>query len=188
MSWPAAWAIVPCCPPAGHAPKDELRVSLQADVRSETEPLHDPGAEALDQPVRLFHQVEDGCNRFWALQVHRQRAPAAVQDVELRTPASVRPPVDPHHFGPQVREHHGAEGPRSDAGDLENAVAVQWSHSPLSPGERWLAVEAGQYRRRPPGLPYNPVADDHPIRQFTSADCRLRSAAGESLRPCSDTE
>ena len=168
-------------PPAGHAAEDELRVPFQADVGAEAEPLHDARAEALDQAVRLFHHVEDGGNCLGLLEVHREGASAAVQHVELRAAPRIGPAVDAHDLGAQVGQHHRAERPRSDAGDLENAVAVEWSHDPCLQVERCCGIEAGQYRRR---LPYNPGR----LRTRRFSRTATPGSRQGSLRPCSDTE
>ena len=47
-----------------------------------------------------------------------------------------RGPVDPHDLGSHVREHHRGEGPRSEAGHLDDAEPFQGSHARFLSGPR----------------------------------------------------
>ena len=167
--------------PAGHATEDELRIPFQADVGAEAEPFHDARSEPLDQAVGLLDHVEHRFDCLRTLEVHPQGAAATIQHIELRAASRIGPAVDADNLGAQVGQHHRAERPRSDAGDLENAVAVEWSHDPCLQEERCCGIEAGQYRRR---LPYNPVR----LRNRRFSRTATPGSRQGSPRPCSDTE
>ncbi|MNN16389.1 hypothetical protein D3C81_1295250 [compost metagenome] len=49
--------------PAGHASVDQFRIALQANHRAHAQPLHHPGAEALDQHVGLVDQTQQHIHR-----------------------------------------------------------------------------------------------------------------------------
>ena len=65
------------------------------------------------------------------LEVDGDVAPAAVQHVAVRRgrgrPAHGVGALDADDVGAHVGQHHGGERPRPDAGDLDDAVALQWS-------------------------------------------------------------
>ena len=70
--------------PAGHAAVDELRVAGEADVGTEAEALGHARPVALDQRVGLLDQPQHQLDAFGVLQVDADRAPAAVQRLEVR--------------------------------------------------------------------------------------------------------
>ena len=94
--------------PAGHAAVDELRVAGEARVGAEAEPLGDAGPEALDQRVGLLDEREHRLDAVGLLQVDADRAPAAVQDLEVRL-VDGSPPTDP------ARSTRTTSAPMSDS-------------------------------------------------------------------------
>ena len=116
--------------PAGHAAEHQLRVAGQAHLGPDPEALHHAGPEALDDGVGRLDQLEQRLHTVGVLEVDPDGAPPTVQHVPARgvghLVAHVLGPVDADDVGAHVGQHHGAEGARSDAGDLDDAV----------PGER----------------------------------------------------
>jgi hypothetical protein len=113
--------------PAGDAAKDQFGVARQAGVRAEAEALHDAGAEAFDQDVGLFGQLQHDLARLGVLQVERERAAAAGHDVELRAEhgervggAGLGLAVDADDLGAHVGQHHGGEGTWADADHFDD--------------------------------------------------------------------
>ena len=117
--------------PAGHAPVDEPGVAGEAGVGAEAEPLHDAGAEALDEAVGLLDERQHGLDAVGVLEVDADRAPPAVEHVGRRSgrvaAADVLRPVDADHVGAHVGQHHGAERTGADAGDLDDLQALEGS-------------------------------------------------------------
>ena len=118
--------------PAGHASVDDLRVALEADVRAQTEALHHAGAEALEEGVCAFDQLERDLDALGVLEVERDRAAAAGEQVAgrigRRFTRSVRGAVDADDVGAHVGQDHAAEGARSDALEFNDANAAERSH------------------------------------------------------------
>ena len=102
--------------PAGHAAVDELRVAGEADVGPDAEPLGHAGPEALDERVGLLDEREHGLDAVGRLEVDADRAPAPVQDLEVRlrrVAADGAGAVDPDDLGAHVRQHHRGERARA---------------------------------------------------------------------------
>ena len=116
--------------PAGHPAVDEGGVAGEAVVRTDAETLGDAGPEALEQHVGLLDEPQHGLDATRVLQVEGDRRPTAAEQVLLgardlqATPAG---PVDAHHVGAEVGEHHGRERPGPDTDHLDDAYAVQGS-------------------------------------------------------------
>ena len=103
-------------PPSGHAPIDERRVALKADVGAEPQALHHARAKAFDEHIAAFGEPQ---NRFHArrvLQIHRDALAAPRQYIGAGGGLAGRAgPVHAHHLGTHIGEHHAAERPRPDA-------------------------------------------------------------------------
>jgi hypothetical protein len=122
----------PVLAPAGHPAVDQPRVAGQADVRAEAQPLHHPGAEALDEGVGAVGQREDGVPLGRVLEVRGHGVPAAAQQhlgVRRGQPAGA---VDADHLGAQVGQQHAGEGRRRQPGELQHPHAREGSaaHAP----------------------------------------------------------
>jgi hypothetical protein len=131
--------------PAGHAAVDEARVSLQTDVRAEAHALGHAGAEALEERVGLFDELEHGRHALGILQVDGDRAAAAEERAGVLL-ARVLDAVDADHLGAQVGEEHRAEGAGADAGELEDFDSFERAHGDLQ-GVR-LSEEGGASQDR----------------------------------------
>ena len=132
MSWPGGLRHRTVLAPAGHAAVDELRVAGEAHVGAEAEPLGHAGPEALDQRVGLLDEAQHRLDAVGVLQVDADRAPAAVQRLEVRLVERRRVdllrPVDAHDVGAHVGEQHPGERARPDPGELDDLHALQRSH------------------------------------------------------------
>ncbi len=127
MSCPGAWASGAALPPAGHAAVDELRIVGEQHLRPQAQPLHHPGAEALDQPVGAAAEVARDLHA--RLEVDRHRSPAARERMRLE---ALPGPLDADHFGAVVGEHHRGEGPRADPRELDDPYARKRTHQSAS--------------------------------------------------------
>ena len=121
--------------PAGHPAVDEARVAGEAVVGADTETLGDPRPEALDQAVGGLDEPHHGLDALRGLHVDADRATAAQHDVgrgHIRITASNRRgSLDADHVGAHVGQHHGAERPRADARQLDDAYSGKGSHGVL---------------------------------------------------------
>ena len=115
--------------PPRHPAVDETLVPRAAGVRAQPEPLHDSGAEALDQRIRLLDEPEHDLRRLALLEVERNRGTAARERGLRQRRCARRRTVDPDHIGPEVGEQHGRERRRADPGELDD---LQVSQRPLS--------------------------------------------------------
>ena len=110
--------------PAGHAAVDEPRVLRERDIRAEAEPLHDAGAKAFDEDVGLADQFERRLDAILRLEIDFHDAPPALREI-----AGVRLDLALARKGDDVRAHvghqHTGEGPRPDAGEFDDANALQ---------------------------------------------------------------
>ena len=114
-------------------PNTSLGLIFSSSSGDEAQPLHDAGAEALDQGVGLGRQPLDDGAAGLGLDVDRQRAAAPVQHIELRLAAGQAEigrlaPVDADHLGAHVGEQRGRERRRADARHLDDAKAGEWTH------------------------------------------------------------
>jgi hypothetical protein len=119
--------------PAGHAPVHEARIAPEADVRSEAEALHHARAEALDQGVGSLDESQRRGHALGVLEVEADAAPTAVEQVPRRSVGGHvthrAGAIEAQHIGAHVRQHHGGEGARSDAGELDDLDARERSHA-----------------------------------------------------------
>ena len=70
--------------PPGHAAEHQLRVACEAHVGPDAEPLHDAGAEALDQRVGRGDEVEHDGDAVGVLEIDGDVAPVAAQQIAVR--------------------------------------------------------------------------------------------------------
>jgi hypothetical protein len=70
--------------PSGHASVHEPGVDRRNDLRSEPEPLGHAGPETFDQHVGRSAQIEEEVEPALVLEVDRDAAAPAVEDVEVR--------------------------------------------------------------------------------------------------------
>ena len=116
-----------------HAADHELGVELLKLLGRQPQALQNAGTEALDQRIGLGCQfLDDGASRL-GLEIDRQRAAAAMQDIVLRlaawqTEIGRLPPIDADHLGAHVGEQRGRKRRRADARHLDDAKTGQWSH------------------------------------------------------------
>ena len=81
MSWPAAVAVRTLLAPPGHPPVHQLRVAGEAGVGADAEAFHHARAEALEQRVGPFDEVEQGRHAVGVLEIDGDAAPAALHQV-----------------------------------------------------------------------------------------------------------
>lgn len=120
-------------PPARHPPVDEFRITREARVGAEPEPLHHARAHAFDQRVGMLDEPQHRAHRLRLLQVERERALAAIEDraaaeVERIAVAAGRA-LDEDHVRAHVGEQHPAERRRADSGDFDDSDSVQRAHA-----------------------------------------------------------
>ncbi len=86
-----------------------------------------PGRKTLDQAVGGAGQVARDRGAFGLLEVDRDGAAAAGEDIEVAGFAAGRRvrALDADHFGAVVGQHHAGERARADAGDFDDAQAAQ---------------------------------------------------------------
>ena len=119
--------------PPGHPPVHQLRVAGEAGVGADAEAFHHARAEALEQRVGPFDEVEQGRHAVGVLEIDGDAAPAALHQVGRHpagAPDDLRP-LDAHDLGAEVGEEHGRERARPDAGELDDPVAGE--RLPLCP-------------------------------------------------------
>src|SRR5438046_7446511 len=115
---------------------DEPRVDGRERLVAQTERLHRPRPEVLDQDVAPAHESRQHLGALRRLEVERDRAPVAVDDeVRRRLALLVGRPgarlvarARVLHFdavGAQVREQHAAEGAGQDARAIDDTDAVE---------------------------------------------------------------
>jgi hypothetical protein len=122
--------------PSGHAAVDEPGIALEALVGAKPEALGHAGAKSFDEGVGPLDHPQHRLDRFGALEIERDRAAAAIEQVEFGagrdSQARVGGAVDPHHVGAHVGKQHRAHRAGTDSGQFDYAVARQYSHdSPL---------------------------------------------------------
>jgi hypothetical protein len=123
-------------PPPGHAAVDQSRVFLQADLRAQPQALHDAGSVAFQQGIGTAYQLQDSSHTLRSFQVHADTAFAAIQEVQSRllgiaehtAPRALHPDDRRAH----IRQGHGGEGARANAGDFNDGEALEWSHGGVS--------------------------------------------------------
>ncbi len=136
-------------PPAGHATVDETRIRPERVVGAKSQPLHHTRPKSFDQHVGFADQLQRQLHIGGRLQIQRNRSPPPRGYVELAHAASARP-VDPHHVGAHVREHHAAERPWPDPREFNDFNAVQRSRAHISSSFNlagFNSAECGRYSR-----------------------------------------
>ena len=124
-SWPAAFASGPSCPPAGHAPIDQLRIFCECGVRPKAKPFHDARPEAFDENVGFPDEAQAQVYRFRLFQIERN---SAGPDPRARWPRETAPPhpaADPQHIRAEVRQKHAGVRCRPKPGEFDHANAGQ---------------------------------------------------------------
>lgn len=119
--------------PTGDAGEDQRGVHGVKVRRAETQPLHDPGAEALDDPVSAGDQIQDACAVGLAFQIHRHRRTAPVQhlapDLVEHRRARRGAAGQAQDIGAEIGQHHAGEGHGTEAVELEDADAGEGFHA-----------------------------------------------------------
>ena len=102
----------PLLSPAGHAAVDQPRIVAEQHVRSEPEPLHHAGAEALDQPVgvagKLAHLLDALSDLRSSVNVSARERRVHVE--ARRDDRRLTRALDPDHVGAMIGKHHAANG------------------------------------------------------------------------------
>ena len=115
---------------------DEPRIARLQHIPAVAEALHGAGPEVLHQHVRAFQQALEMGTVVGLLQVQRDTFLAAVDRHEIgRLAADERaegtgivPRAGHLHLddpGAEVRQHHGAVGPRQNAGEVDDRDPVE---------------------------------------------------------------
>ena len=109
-----------------HAPEHQAGVDLEQVVGAKAEAFHDAWPETFDQGVGFGHKLAHNVAPGIALDVHRDRLAAAMQDVEFgllagQAQVGLFAPVDADHLGAHIGEQHAAERGGADAGHLDDA-------------------------------------------------------------------
>src|SRR4029077_91918 len=123
-------------PERGDRAVDEPPVDLRQHVLAEPEGLHGAGAEVLDDHVRVLHQPLDHLDGLRRLQVERDAALVPIEEqVRGGLPVLVRRPgarlvagpgvLHLHDVRAQVGEQRAAPGSGDDAGEIDDADAVE---------------------------------------------------------------
>ena len=123
-----------------HRAVHQARVQTRERTVPETELVHRPRSEVLEQHVALLRQLPEDLAPLRRLEVQGDALLAPVHRHEVRrlAPDERRPAarvialaglLDLDHLGAHVAEHHRAEGAREDAGEVEHANASQRSLS-----------------------------------------------------------
>ena len=130
----------PVLAPARHAAVDQARVARQAGLGAQAQALHHAGPKALDQQIGACDQRQGRGLAFLAAQVDLDLAAAARGDV-LRIDRRAGP-RDAQHLGTHVGQQHGAERPRAQARELDNAHAFKrsWHGGLLSGRGQWMVL------------------------------------------------
>ncbi|MNE26038.1 hypothetical protein D3C80_1193880 [compost metagenome] len=119
--------------PAGDAAIDQAWIARGADLRSQAQPLHHAGAEALDQSVGALDQGQDPVAVLARFQIDRHGGPAAMQDraADLLEygGGGAAAASQAQDLGPHVGQHHAGEGDGPQAVDLDDAQSRKRSHA-----------------------------------------------------------
>jgi hypothetical protein len=109
--------------PAGHAAVHQAGIRVQADVRTQTQPLHHPGTEPFDQHVRTGQHATHGCETFGLAQV--QRGGALVAPVHVGWVGLRRAPIHRDDVGAQVGQQLAGQRRGPDAAELDDTQRCQ---------------------------------------------------------------
>src|SRR5918998_3786403 len=128
-------AVRPALPEARDRERDQLRVQLLEFSLIQTQLLHHPGAEVLDEHVGPADHVLQLLQIFRGLEVQHHRLLVPVHREEVRgfplyerwSPAAavVALPgaLDLHHLGAGVGQHHGGVGTSQRPGEVHDSYA-----------------------------------------------------------------
>lgn len=110
--------------PAGDARVDESRILPAAVFGADPEPLGDARSEALDQYIGPGGQRPYERTPFGLLEIREDGPTAAPHDVGRAFGAepqrSARRPLDAHHVGTEIRQHHGRVRSRPEPREFED--------------------------------------------------------------------
>ena len=132
--------VVPCgrgqrtrLPPTGHARIDQARMGGAQVLGTEPEPFHRPGAEALDEHVRIREEPTQDRGSIRVLEVQHERTPPAPHrhvgqhcGVSLSTRT-----VDADHVRSEIGQQHDAVRRRPQACQLDDSDACERSETML---------------------------------------------------------
>ena len=154
--------------PAGHAAVHQARISREAHLGPETQPLGDSRAEAFDQRIGAADQFERRLDGPRIFQIEGDGLAVAQQQVgsQRRGDPEARGllAIDPQHRGAEIREQHRAHRPGADARELHHLDSGERSH-----GQRFLIAShcaslqscIERQRRAADSLhPASPIDDD----------------------------
>ncbi len=110
----------PVLPPPGHPGVDQPGIAAQADLGPGAQALGHPRPEALEQHVGGIDEPQQRVDSAGMLQVQHRGPAAAVQQLMLGPSPARAWTVDAQDGRACVGEHHGAEGCRADARELEH--------------------------------------------------------------------
>jgi hypothetical protein len=117
----------PILSPSGDTPVNKPGISRQARLWAEAQPLGHSRPESLDQRIRFLHERKGDLDRFRALQVKPDGAPATRHDVEFRIDRQADigrlGAIDAQDVGTHICKQHAAERAGPDAGKLKDAHA-----------------------------------------------------------------
>lgn len=111
--------------PAGDACVDEPRIVPAAVLGADAEALGDARPEALDQHIGSGGQRPYQRTSLGLLEIGEDRPAAASHDVgrvlraEPQRPA--KGPLDAHHVGAEIGQHHGRVRSRPESREFEDA-------------------------------------------------------------------
>ena len=148
--------------PTRHASVDKALVLRHALVGPQAQPLHDARAKAFEQRIRFFAQPQHELAAPVRLEIHVDRRPAAVHQVEAvgnrdtGIGAWGTPQAD--DLRAHVRQQHAAQLGRANARDLDDPDSIERTHDPglsvqpfrLSDGFSSRAIRLDVSQRLPP--------------------------------------
>ena len=118
--------------PAGDPAIDQPAIAVGTDIRAQSQPLHDAGAEALDQRVRCADQIQHTRKIGRVLEIDVNRGPSTVQhrpaDLAERRRAGIGAAAQAQNLCSQIGQNHAGEGDGAEAVELEDAQAGQRFH------------------------------------------------------------
>ncbi len=112
-----------CLSPAGDPAVYQAGIRAQADVRAETQPLHDARAESFDQHIRAVQQLVRRREAFDLAQVQRHRA--LVASVHVGGLGLRRTTIHGHDVSAEVGQQLADQGPGADAAEFDDAQRCQ---------------------------------------------------------------
>jgi len=141
---------VPILTPTCHATKDESRIEALAFHRSETQALHHPGPEALDECITLRHQAPYDVEGSAIFEIDCDAAPSTTEHSVARVHAARVVTIDTNDLCAQVGEQHAGIGCGTDARKLDDLERGQRASGKRARG-KWArqAVSRSQVRPLP---------------------------------------